>query len=53
MKNKSDNSSAGQRRGGLSRREFVAGTGGAALSFTIMKPELARGSQVSSKISLG
>ena len=53
MKNKSDNPGAGEGRSGLSRREFLAGTGGAALSFSIMKPELARGSQVSSKISLG
>ena len=53
MKNKSDNSSGGKGRGGLSRRQFFAGAGGAALSFSILKPELARGSQVSSKISLG
>ena len=53
MKNKSDNPGAGEGRSGLSRREFLAGTGGAALSFSIMKPELARGSQVSSKISSG
>jgi predicted dehydrogenase len=36
-----------------SRREFLAGAGGAAMSFSIVKPGLARGSQVSSKISLG
>ena len=53
MKNKPDKASAGEGRSGLSRRAFLAGTGGGALSFGIMKPGLARGSQVSSKISLG
>ena len=53
MTNKTNKSSAGEGRSGLSRRDFFAGAGGAALSFSIMKPGLARGSQVSSKISLG
>jgi len=53
MRVKSDKSCAEQRRGGLNRREFLAGAGGAATAFTIMKPGLVRGSQVSSKIALG
>ena len=53
MENKLNKSASEEGRGGLSRREFFAGAGGAALSFSIMNPGLARGSQVSSKISLG
>jgi len=41
----------GRRR--LDRREFIAGAASAALSFSIMGPELARGSQANSKIALG
>jgi predicted dehydrogenase len=36
----------------VTRREFIAGTG-AALSFTVLKPELVRGTQANSKITLG
>jgi len=36
----------------LDRREFLAGAG-AALSFSIIKPELVRGTQANSKITLG
>jgi len=36
----------------LDRREFIAGAG-AAISFSIMRPELVRGSQANSKIALG
>jgi predicted dehydrogenase len=39
--------------GRLSRRSFLAGAGAAAYPFTMMKPELVRGSQANSKISLG
>jgi predicted dehydrogenase len=53
MTNRSKKPGAGEACNGLNRREFLAGTGGAALSFSIMKPGVARGSQVSSKISLG
>ena len=53
MRNKSEKPSAEDGRSGLNRRQFLAGAGGAALSFSIMKPGLARGSQVSSKISVG
>jgi myo-inositol 2-dehydrogenase / D-chiro-inositol 1-dehydrogenase len=37
----------------LDRREFLAGAGAAAFSFSIMKPVLVRGSQANSKIALG
>ena len=37
----------------LDRREFMTGAGAAALSFSILKPELVRGSQANSKIALG
>ena len=37
----------------LGRREFIAGAGAAAFSFSIMRPELVRGSQTNSKIALG
>ena len=37
----------------LDRREFIAGAGAAAFSFSIMRPELVRGSQANSKIALG
>ena len=40
-------------RAPLDRREFLAGAGAAAFSFSIMKPELVRGSQANSKIALG
>ena len=41
------------RRGGLSRRRFLADAGVTALAFSIVKPELVRGSQANSKIDLG
>ena len=41
------------RRRALDRREFIAGTGAAVISFSIMRPELVRGSQANSKIALG
>ena len=37
----------------LDRREFIAGAGAAVMSFSIMRPELVRGSQANSKIALG
>jgi len=40
-------------RGGLSRRRFLADAGVTALAFSIVKPELVRGSQANSKIDLG
>ena len=41
------------RGGGLSRRRFLADAGVTALAFSIVKPELVRGSQANSKIDLG
>ncbi len=52
MRNKSCGSKT-ESRSSLSRRQFLAGAGGAAASFSIMKPGLVRGSQANSKISLG
>jgi len=37
----------------ISRRRFVAGAGAAALSLTVIKPELARGFGANSKVNLG
>jgi predicted dehydrogenase len=37
----------------IGRRQFLTGTGAAALSFTVMKPQLVRGTQANSKIELG
>ena len=53
MKSRADKPSEPKRGGKLGRREFLAGAGSAAMSFTIMKPGLVRGSQANSKISLG
>jgi myo-inositol 2-dehydrogenase / D-chiro-inositol 1-dehydrogenase len=39
--------------GHLSRRNFLAGVGAIAYPFTVMKPELARGSRANSKLALG
>ena len=37
----------------LNRRRFIAGAGAAALSFTVVKPELVRGFSANSKVDLG
>ncbi len=37
----------------VNRRKFIAGAGAAALSFTVIKPELVRGAAANSKIKLG
>ncbi len=37
----------------ISRRGFMAGAGAAALSFTVVKPELVRGASANSKVNLG
>ena len=39
--------------GGLSRRRFLSDAGAAALAFTIVRPELVRGSRANSKVNLG
>jgi len=37
----------------IKRREFMAGAGAAALSVTVLRPELVRGTQANSKIRVG
>lgn len=37
----------------MNRRQFVAGAGAAALSFTVLKPALALGAEANSKVNLG
>lgn len=37
----------------ISRRRFMAGAGAAALSFTVVRPELVRGAGANSKVNLG
>jgi myo-inositol 2-dehydrogenase/D-chiro-inositol 1-dehydrogenase len=37
----------------ITRRKFLTGAGAAALSFTILKPELLRGAEANSKINIG
>ena len=44
---------AGRNSGRINRRRFMAGAGAAALSFTIVKPELVRGTAANSKVNLG
>jgi predicted dehydrogenase len=46
-------SSANKIRGQVNRRQFIAGSGAAALAFTVMRPELVRGTQANAKITLG
>jgi len=51
---KEHNKKEGQKIGRqLSRRQFMANAGTAALSFTILKPNLIRGTEANSKIKLG
>ncbi len=37
----------------ITRRRFIAGAGATALSFTVIKPKLVRGTEASSKVDLG
>ncbi len=37
----------------ITRRRFIAGAGATALSFTVIKPELVRGTEANSKVDLG
>ncbi|MFB0525060.1 MAG: Gfo/Idh/MocA family protein [Phycisphaerae bacterium] len=53
MSEKRKTSVAGKSRGPITRRQFIAGAGAATLSFTVIKPELVRGFNASSKIKLG
>jgi myo-inositol 2-dehydrogenase / D-chiro-inositol 1-dehydrogenase len=47
------NSTSGKNAERLSRRRFMAGAGAAALSFTVVTPELVRGTAANSKVNLG
>ena len=49
----SKNKQANKKNNRLDRRQFLAEAGAAAISFSIMKPELVRGSQANSKIRMG
>ena len=49
----SENPGGKKVHGEVNRRQFLAGAGTVATAFSIMKPQLVRGSQVSSKISIG
>ncbi|MHC4644816.1 MAG: Gfo/Idh/MocA family protein [Planctomycetota bacterium] len=42
-----------KKRSLITRRRFIAGTGAAALSFTIVKPQLVRGTEANSRVKLG
>ena len=53
MAEKSEQPTGSQRGRALDRREFMARTGGAVISFSIMRPELVRGTQANSKVALG
>jgi len=44
---------AGTNSGRINRRRFMAGAGAAALSFTIVRPQLVHGAAASSKVNLG
>ncbi|NOY60138.1 MAG: twin-arginine translocation signal domain-containing protein, partial [Calditrichaeota bacterium] len=45
--------SQSDRKDKVTRRQFIAGSGVAALSFTILKPQLVRGTSANSKLKLG
>jgi len=53
MSDKGKVSATDEKKQRISRRGFVAGAGAAALSFTLIKPELAHGAAANSKIDLG
>ena len=53
MFNTSDTTASSESPKSLNRRKFIAGTGAAALSLTLVKPSLIRGTQGNSKITLG
>jgi len=53
MSNERETPSTEQNQHGFSRRRFIAGASAAALSFTVVKPELVRGYDANSKVDLG
>ncbi|MBN2593811.1 MAG: Gfo/Idh/MocA family oxidoreductase [Sedimentisphaerales bacterium] len=53
MSKRKNNLIVGINSGRINRRRFMAGAGAAALSFTIVKPQLVRGAVANSKVNLG
>ncbi len=53
MENQQKKTNTGRNSKEISRRQFMAGASAAAFTFTIVKPQLVRGSQANSKISMG
>jgi predicted dehydrogenase len=53
MSEKQKTSVSGKNRKRISRRQFIAGASAAAISFSVVKPGLVRGSEANSKVSLG
>ncbi|MEJ2702009.1 MAG: Gfo/Idh/MocA family oxidoreductase [Sedimentisphaerales bacterium] len=53
MSQHKETSIADTNSGSISRRQFMAGAGAAALSFTVVKPELVHAAGANSKINLG
>ena len=53
MSEKRKTLATGKRRGPITRRQFIAGAGTAALSFTVVKPQLVHAYDANSKLDLG
>ena len=53
MKNKNNNKTPTKSGQQINRRQFITNAGTAALTFTVLKPNLIRGTDVNSKIKLG
>ena len=53
MEQKPKTAVAGNSHKQITRRRFITSAGAAALSFTIIKPEIVRGTEANSKIALG
>ena len=53
MSKEQETSVAGGGRSKINRRKFMAGAGAAALSFTVVKPQLVRGAPAPAKVKLG
>jgi len=53
MSNQKSSAKSGHQPSALNRRTFLAGTGAAAATFSIVDPQLARGYSANSKVNLG
>ncbi|MHC4112232.1 MAG: Gfo/Idh/MocA family protein [Planctomycetota bacterium] len=53
MTERGKTSITGKSREQITRRRFIAGAGATALSFTVIKPKLVRGTEANSKVDLG